>query len=177
MQHLQLFQRGNWFCITVISMFPHRPRAGILSNKSCGSWYEATNFLISYCYEFLMVFLKCTPKVRLVKLDKIVYFNHNQLYFNYFCPQSSSRENIGDSNYYSSVLILNAEWLPKTIAMLQGLSELLWLSFVSTCWQILYHYSVYLYVEGFFLGYFARDTRTSMALSVFNPLDQKSWIY
>ena len=150
MQHLQLSQRGKWFFITIISMFPHRPRVGILSNKSCGSWYEATNFLISYCYEFLMVFLKCTPKVRLVKLDNIVYFNHNQLYFNYFCPQSSSRENIGDSNYYSSVLILNAEWLPKTIAMLQGLSELLWLSFVSTCWQILYHYSVYLYVEGFF---------------------------
>ena len=105
-----------------------------------------------------MIFLKCTPKVRLVKLDNIVYFNHNQLYFNYFCPQSSSRENIGDSNYYSSVLILNAEWLPKTIAMLQGLSELLWLSFVSTCWQILYHCSVYLYVEGFFWD-ILRETR------------------
>ena len=72
-----------------------------------------------------MIFLKCMPKVRLIELDNIVYLNHNQLYFNYFCPQSSSCENIGDSNYYSSILILNAEWLPKTIAMLQGLSELL----------------------------------------------------
>ena len=72
-----------------------------------------------------MIFLKCTPKVRLVKLDNIVYFNHNQFYFNYFCPQSSPRKNMCDSNYYSSVLILNAEWLPKTIAMLQGLSVLL----------------------------------------------------
>ena len=72
-----------------------------------------------------MIFLKCIRKDRLIELDKIVYFNHNQLYFNYFCPQSSSRGNIGDSNYYSSVHILNAEWLLTSIAMLQGLPELL----------------------------------------------------
>ena len=72
-----------------------------------------------------MIFLKCIPKVRLIELDKIVYFNHNQLYFNYFCPQSSSCGNIGDSNYYSSLHILNAEWLLTTIVMLQGMSGLL----------------------------------------------------
>ena len=72
-----------------------------------------------------MIFLKCIRKDRLIELDKIVYFNHNQLYFNYFCPQSSSRGNIRETNYYSSLHILNAEWLLKTIAMLQGLSELL----------------------------------------------------